>query len=155
VKIIKNNSEQSKNAEMRLGSLARELLDDGAKQLPDRITARLNQARALAITAYPRQEKLATEWIFAGFPRTFSGNWATKMMGALGLAPILALSVSIFAIVGWQEDARIKDIAHVDRAILTDTVPPAAYKDDGYVRYLLTNGKDLIVEEEEDEEEDI
>lgn len=153
MKTVKNNLEQSKNAEMRLGSVARELLDDGAKQLPDRITARLNQARALAITAYPRQEKLSTEWIFAGFPRTFSRDWVSKMRGALGLAPILALSVSIFAIVGWQEDARIKDIAHVDRAILTDTVPPAAYKDDGYVRYLLTNGKDLIVEEEDDEED--
>lgn len=153
MKTIKNNSEQSKNAEMRLGSLARKLLDDGAKQLPDQITARLNQARALAIAAYPRQEKLATEWIFAGFPRTFSSNWASKMRGALGLAPILALSVSIFAIVGWQEDARIRDIANIDRALLTDTVPPAAYKDDGYVRYLLTNGKDLIVEE--DDEEDI
>ena len=153
MKTIKNNSEQSKNAEMRLGSLARKLLDDGAKQLPDQITARLNQARALAIAAYPRQEKLATEWIFAGFPRTFSSNWASKMRGALGLAPILVLSVSIFAIVGWQEDARIKDIANIDRALLTDTVPPAAYKDDGYVRYLLTNGKDLIVEE--DDEEDI
>jgi hypothetical protein len=152
VKTIKNNSEQSKNAEMRLGSLARKLLDDGAKQLPDQITARLNQARALAVASYPRQEKLATEWIFAGFPRTFSSNWASKMRGALGLAPILALSVSIFAIVGWQEDARIRDIANVDRAILTDTVPPAAYKDDGFVRYLLTNGKDLIVE---DDEEDI
>ena len=152
MKTIKNNSEQSKNAEMRLGSLARKLLDDGAKQLPDQITARLNQARALAVAAYPRQEKLATEWIFAGFPRTFSSNWASKMRGALGLAPILALSVSIFAIVGWQEDARIRDIANVDRAILTDTVPPAAYKDDGFVRYLLTNGKDLIVE---DDEEDI
>ncbi len=153
MKTIKNNSEQSKNAEMRLGSLARKLLDDGAKQLPDQITARLNQARALAIAAYPRQEKLATEWIFAGFPRTFSSNWASKMRGALGLAPILVLSVSIFAIVGWQEDARIRDIANVDKAILTDTVPPAAYKDDGYVRYLLTNGKDLIVEE--DDEDDI
>jgi len=152
VKTIKNNSEQSKSAEMRMGSVARELLDDGAKKLPDRITARLNQARALAIAAYPRQEKLVTEWIFAGFPRAFSSNWASKMRGALGLAPILALSVSIFAIVGWQEDARIKDIAHVDRAILTDTVPPAAYKDDGYVRYLLTNGKDLIIEEEDEEE---
>jgi len=152
VKTIKNNSAQSKNAEMRLGSLARELLDDGSKQIPDRITARLNQARALAIAAYPQQEKLATEWIFAGFPRTFSSNWASKMRGTLGLAPILALSVSIFAIVGWQEDARIKDIANVDRAILTDSIPPAAYKDDGYVRYLLTNGKDLIVEEEDEEE---
>ncbi len=153
MKTIKNKQEQSKIAEMRLGSLARELLDDGAKHLPDQITARLNQARALAVASYPRQEKLVTEWVFAGFPKTFSSNWASKMWGALGLAPILALSLAIFGIVGWQEDARIKDIAIVDRAILTDTVPPAAYKDDGYVRYLLTNGKDLIVEE--DDEEDI
>jgi hypothetical protein len=30
-------------------------------------------------------------------------------------------------------------------------VPPEAYKDDGYVRFLMTNGKDLIIEEEDEE----
>lgn len=153
MKNIKNKQELSTNAELRLGSLARKLLDDSAKQLPDQVTARLNQARALAVAAYPRRAKLATEWVFAGFPKSSSTSWASKMWGALGLAPILVLSLSIASIVGWQEDARIKDIANVDRAILTDTVPPSAYKDEGYVRYLLTNGRDLIVEE--DDEDDI
>lgn len=149
---IKNHPEQAANAEKRLGALARELLDEGVKQLPEQINARLNQSRALALAAYPHQEKLATEWLFAGFPRTPSTNWASKMWGALGIAPIFALSLALFAIASWQQDERIKDIATVDKAILTDTVPPEAYKDDGYVRYLLTNGKDLAVEEEDEED---
>jgi hypothetical protein len=44
------------------------------------------------------------------------------------------------------------DIAKVDSAILVDVVPPHAYKDDGFVRYLITNGKDLVVAEDDEEE---
>jgi hypothetical protein len=51
----------------------------------------------------------------------------------------------------WQEDERILDIAKVDSAILVDAVPPNAYKDDGFVRYLITNGKDLAIEKEKQE----
>jgi hypothetical protein len=34
---------------------------------------------------------------------------------------------------------------------LVDAVPPNAYKDDGFVRYLITNGKDLAIEKEKQE----
>ena len=54
---------------------------------------------------------------------------------------------------GWQEDERIRDIAKVDSAILVDAVPPKAYKDDGFVRYLITNGKDLDIEKEKQDKQ--
>ena len=44
------------------------------------------------------------------------------------------------------------DIAKVDSAILVDAVPPNAYKDDGFVRYLITNGKDLVTEKDKQEQ---
>ena len=54
----------------------------------------------------------------------------------------------------WQEDERILDIAKVDSAILVDAVPPNAYKDDGFVRYLITNGKDLVIEKDKQDSQD-
>jgi hypothetical protein len=32
-------------------------------------------------------------------------------------------------------------------------VPPNAYKDDGFVRYLITNGKDLVIEKDKQEKQ--
>jgi hypothetical protein len=83
-------------------------------------------------------------------------DWRNRAWSAFGAAPIFALAFGIVLISNWQQDERIMDIAKVDSAILVDVVPPHAYKDDGFVRYLITNGKDLAVEEEkaEDEEEE-
>ncbi|MEO0048316.1 MAG: hypothetical protein RLZZ410_1275 [Pseudomonadota bacterium] len=150
--IENKNSAQPSNAELRVGQLARELLNDGAEQLPKHILARLNQARSLALSHYPSQKEYATEsqWSLAGMSGAFSSNWAPKIWSALGVAPIFALALGLFAIANWQQDERIKDIASVDSAILTDIVPLEAYKDDGYVRFLMTNGKDLIVEDDEE-----
>ena len=147
------NSEQASNAELRVGLLARDLLNDGAEQLPKHILARLNQARALALSHYPSQKEYATEsqWSLAGMSGAFSSHLAPKIWSALGIAPILALGLGLFAIANWQQDERIKDIATVDSALLTDIVPPEAYKDDGYVRFLMTNGKDLIVEDDDED----
>jgi hypothetical protein len=67
--------------------------------------------------------------------------------------PMAALVLGLFFIADWQSDQRIKDIAKVDSAVLIDQVPFEAYKDDGYVRFLITNGKDLEVVPEDDEDE--
>ena len=149
-----NHHAQANSVEERMGLLARDLLDDGAEQLPANIIARLNQARDLALSQIPQQKEWATEavWATSGYGHSKeSRNWASKMWGALGAAPIVALALGLFAIASWQQDERIKDIATVDSALLTDVIPPEAYKDDGYVRFLMTNGKDLAVEEDEEE----
>ncbi len=150
-----NHHAQANSVEERMGLLARDLLDDGVEQLPANIIARLNQARDLALSQIPQQKEWATEavWASSGYGHSKeSRNWASKMWGALGAAPIVALALGLFAIASWQQDERIKDIATVDSALLTDVIPPEAYKDDGYVRFLMTNGKDLAVEEEDEEE---
>lgn len=150
-----NHHAQANSVEERMGLLARDLLDDGAEQLPANIIARLNQARDLALSQISQQKEWATEavWASSGYGHSKeSPNWASKMWSALGVAPIVALALGLFAIASWQQDERIKDIATVDSALLTDVIPPEAYKDDGYVRFLMTNGKDLVVDEEDEEE---
>jgi hypothetical protein len=94
-------------------------------------------------------------WVREGFKNLNStgSDWRNRTWGAFGAAPILALAFGMVLISNWQQDERILDIAKVDSAILVDAVPPQAYKDDGFVRYLITNGKDLLVEEDKEEKQ--
>jgi hypothetical protein len=148
------------NQELQVALLTRDLLDEGAANLPAHITNRLENARKLALAAKLEERKpfWSHNWVRESFKNSNStgSDWRNRAWGAFGAAPIFALAFGIVLISNWQQDERIMDIAKVDSAILVDVVPPHAYKDDGFVRYLITNGKDLAVEEEkaEDEEEE-
>ncbi len=152
--------------ELLVAVLAREALNESAANLPSHISQRLANARKIALAAHVEQKQSAWSLGWLKFnPResvntgNHFGNWRDRAWGAFGAAPILALAFGIVIISNWQQDERIRDIAKVDSAILVDVVPPHAYKDDGYVRYLITNGKDLVKEKsnkpDEDDEEKI
>ncbi|MEY3950632.1 MAG: hypothetical protein RJB21_390 [Pseudomonadota bacterium] len=149
------NNSSTTNAEMRVAMLARDLLDDSAENLPTHISERLAKARKSALAVHATQKKPVWQKEFAlpGFGNRHSAdsNWRNRAWGTLGAAPLFALILGIFLISNWQQDERILDIAKVDSAILVDVVPPEAYKDNGYVRFLITNGQDLVVEEDEEE----
>ena len=145
--------------ELQVGLLTRDLLNEGAADLPAHISNRLENARKLALAAKLEERKpfWSHNWVREGFKNSGStgSDWRNRAWGAFGAAPIFALAFGIFLISDWQGDERIKDIAKVDSAILVDAVPPKAYKDDGFVRYLITNGKDLVIEKDGQEEEDL
>ena len=149
------NNQSTTNAELRVAMLARDLLDESSEKLPIHVSERLAAARKAALRAHATQKKPVWQKEFAmpGFGNLHSigSDWRNKAWGTLGAAPIFALVLGIFLISNWQQDERIRDIAKVDSAILVDVVPPEAYKDNGYVRFLITNGKDLVVEEDEEE----
>jgi hypothetical protein len=155
VSIDTRNNQSTTNAELRVAMLARDLLDESSEKLPTHVSERLAAARKAALRAHATQKKPVWQKEFAmpGFGNLHSigSDWRNKAWGTLGAAPIFALVLGIFLISNWQQDERIRDIAKVDSAILVDVVPPEAYKDNGYVRFLITNGKDLVVEEDEEE----
>jgi hypothetical protein len=144
------------NQELQVALLTRDLLDEGAANLPAHITNRLENARKLALAAKLEERKpfWSHNWVRESFKNSNStgSDWRNRAWGAFGAAPIFALAFGIVLISNWQQDERIMDIAKVDSAILVDVVTPHAYKDDGFVRYLITNGKDLVVAEDEEEE---
>ncbi len=149
--------EEDSQQELQVASLTRDLLDEGAADLPAHITNRLENARKLALAAKLEERKSfwSHNWVREGFKNSNStgSDWRNRAWGAFGAAPIFALAFGIVLISGWQEDERIRDIAKVDSAILVDAVPPNAYKDDGFVRYLITNGKDLVIEKEKQDKQ--
>jgi hypothetical protein len=151
------NPQIDSNQELQVASLTRDLLNEGAADLPPHIKNRLENARKLALAAKleERQPFWSHNWVKEGFKNSnsTSSDWRNRAWGAFGAAPIFALAFGIVLISNWQEDERIKDIAKVDSAILVDAVPPNAYKDDGFVRYLITNGKDLVIEKDKQEKQ--
>lgn len=147
--------------ELFVGELTRGVLDESAAKLPNHISIRLANARKMALAAHVEQKQSvwAPAWLKfnqrqSSSTSSHSSHWRDRAWGAFGAAPILALAFGIVIISNWQQDERIRDIAKVDSAILVDVVPPHAYKDDGYVRYLITNGQDLVKEETNQSEED-
>lgn len=48
----------------------------------------------------------------------------------------LLIAVTVFLIAQWQKVSRLRDIADVDAALLTDSVPPDAYADAGFRLYM-------------------
>jgi hypothetical protein len=155
VSIDTTNNPSTTSAELRVAMLARDLLDESSESLPTHISERLAAARKSALAVHATQKKPIWQREFAlpGFGNLHGtgADWRNRAWGTLGAAPIFALVLGIFLISNWQQDERIRDIAKVDSAILVDVVPPEAYKDNGYVRFLITNGKDLVVEEDEEE----
>jgi hypothetical protein len=144
--------------ELQVALLTRDLLNEGAAELPAHIANRLENARKLALAAKLEERKpfWSHNWVREGFKNSGStgSDWRNRAWGAFGAAPIFALAFGIVLISNWQEDERSLDIAKVDSAILVDAVPPNAYKDDGFVRYLITNGKDLIIEKDKQDRKD-
>lgn len=55
--------------------------------------------------------------------------------------PLVALVGGLVLIHDVQRDARLKELAEVDSALLTDDLPPSAYADPGFMQFLRSDGK--------------
>ena len=72
-----------------------------------------------------------------------SGDADNGLWNRLGsIIPLLALVAGLLAIAVIQEQRVTKEIADVDVELLADDLPPAAFTDPGFVRYLSTNRRD-------------
>ena len=154
MRIGQKNEMADNRAELSMARLARDLLNESTANLPENITERLAKARKIAIT----HRKLEKKWVWQrelslSIPSGFTSyNFGEKFWGTFGALPLFALILSLFLIVGWQNDERIRDIAEVDSALLIDIVPPEAYHDDGFIRFLMTEGQDLVSSTSDDKE---
>jgi Protein of unknown function (DUF3619) len=106
--------------EDQIGKTVARSLDRELNFLSPKVLQRLEKSREAAIV----QRKVGTSSRSLSLSRLFPN---------LGpLTPIFVVLLLVFAIAQWQQNARINDIADLDTAILTDTVPPDAYVDNGF-----------------------
>jgi hypothetical protein len=114
-------------------------LDQGLRELPHDISERLRAARTRAVAA--RRQPVA---VLATGARVQKGTLALeggpdklRFWGWMGsLLPLVALCLGLFAIHSFQNDWRADELATVDAALLTDELPPTAYTDPGFLRFI-------------------
>jgi hypothetical protein len=112
----------------------------GAEALPRDIAERLKTARIQALAkrkVSPRPT--ASRWWYASGDLAVLGggddkfNWWSGVASAL---PLLVLAIGLVAINGIQNERAASELAAVDAALLVDDLPPSAYADPGFVRFI-------------------
>ena len=111
----------------QIGKTIARSLDKELTHLSPKVLQRLEKSREIALS----QQKHGTSTVSP------SKTEKTSFLPKLGpFSPILFVLLLVFGIAQWQQNARIDNIADVDTAILTDSVPPDAYADDGFRLFL-------------------
>jgi hypothetical protein len=121
-------------------------LTDANNELPHDVTERLRAARVQAVDK--RKQILmqtASEFNVVSHSNILSLNhghehasWWNKL-GAIGL--LLTLVIGIFVTNLVQDELRIRELADIDSALLTDDLPPSAYVDPGFAQFLKSNNR--------------
>jgi Protein of unknown function (DUF3619) len=113
-------------------------LDQSADQLPHAVLERLRAARVRAVasrkshvpqTAQSFQQMGSS---LAITPNDGSSSWS-KLISFL---PLLALVLGLIGIHELQNDRYAHELASIDQALLLDELPPDAYTDPGFLKFL-------------------
>jgi len=114
--------------------LARRLAAGLDTPLPHDISERLRAARVRAVAA----RRLNAVVVQAD--GTLALGSAQDRMRPLAwlasLLPLVALVAGLITIKHFQDENRAREVADIDTALLTDDLPPAAYADPGFLRFL-------------------
>ena len=127
----------------RLGQNLAGLLTEACGELPHDLTQRLRVARQQALAVRKPESAPAHQVIahdnsltLAGPPSEGLGLWS--IMGSS--LPLLALLAGLVAVQWWDGETTVSELAEVDTALLADDLPPAAYSDPGFIRFLRQGG---------------
>ncbi|SAK79516.1 membrane protein [Caballeronia pedi] len=130
-------------------------LDENTSNIPAAAVDRLRDARRVAI-ARKKPEKVAVTMAAPAFTPAFAGAGGTltagepgddhrpkgllARLGGLGLAwPLAALIIGLAGIAYWEDQQRKAELAEIDAAMMSDSLPIDAYLDHGFNAYLTRN----------------
>jgi hypothetical protein len=121
--------------------LARQMVSALNAPLPHDISERLRVARTRAVAA----RRISSVQVQANGTLTLGQakealrplTWLASML------PLLALVIGLVTIKYFQDERRATEVAEVDTALLTDELPPAAYTDPGFLRFLRMPSADI------------
>ena len=119
-------------------------LSQAADALPHDISERLKTARMQALSRRKiTAMAMAGQVHRAGAAAALGGdagrtNWWSGIASAL---PLMLLVIGLVAIHVIQNEQAASELAAVDAALLVDDLPPAAYADPGFVRFIQIRNK--------------
>jgi len=134
----------SQSPQDRLGRAIAARLQANANDVPHDVAQRLKAARVLALSRrHVAVAAAASAQVSSGTAALLGGPEHLGWWGRLGsVLPLLALVAGLLAIGVVQEEQRAREIAEVDAALLVDELPPAAFADPGFTRFLHSNQND-------------
>ena len=131
-----NQKQFASSVEERFAKRVTSLLNTSSHELSGDTQDRLREARLLAVNR-AKPELVFVRSVQTAHPGNKNFSWEKPLWSLSSwLIPIAIVVFGLIAIAEWQEDQRIKDIANVDIALLTDDVPPDAFVDNGFMAYL-------------------
>jgi hypothetical protein len=96
--------------------------------------SRARQARALTASGASIQSAGGGAAVLGGFAR-FTSWWPQ----AASVLPLVVLVLGMMAIDNWVTIEQVQAAAEIDALLLSDTLPPTAYSDPGFVEFLRTS----------------
>ena len=123
----------------RFGLKVAARLSAGNANLSHDVSERLRVARLQAIQQRKRNAVVTAAAVHATGDTAIMnfGNEGVSFWGRLAsILPLIALIAGLVAISVVQTEQRAFDTAEVDAAMLTDSLPPSAYADPGFVQFL-------------------
>jgi len=119
-----------------LGRRVAARLSEGTQQLPHEVSERLRAARVRAVAG----RKLEVIAPLRGYALAGAGRLVDEGLSLwsrlASAVPMVVLATGLVTIHVIQNDLRASEVAEVDAALLTDDLPPEAYADAGFVRFL-------------------
>ncbi|MFD2452058.1 DUF3619 family protein [Ideonella paludis] len=127
--------------EARVGLRIAALLTERSASTDHAINERLRVAReqALARARARRLQEQAAQGIstLGGSLALRGGPTGSSWLQRMGFVlPLVVLLLGMFAIDEWHEAAQIQAAVEVDSALLSDPLPPDAYRDPGFLEFL-------------------
>lgn len=124
-------------AELRLADRLARRLDEATRELPQDINERLRVARSQAVEVARKRRATAHAPVLAstvgGVSLGGPSGWWLRLASVLPLAMLVA---GFLLIQQHQALQQIDAAAQIDAALLTDDLPPDAYRDPGFTAFL-------------------
>jgi len=123
----------------RMGQHLAQLLTQASADLPHELSERLRVARQQALAARKPELVLQSHVQVQGSSLTLGGpsSEGLGLWSVLGSAlPLLALVAGLVAVQWIDRQQTVSELAEIDTALLVDDLPPAAYSDSGFIRFL-------------------
>ncbi len=116
-------------------------LAEAARDTPADVTERLRFARTQALerARAARPAAVAVGGSTLALPPPSDGSWWLKLAALLPLALLVA---GLFGIGDLYDRSESRTAAQIDADLLADDLPPAAYRDPGFVEFLKSPQRD-------------
>jgi hypothetical protein len=130
--------------ELNLAYKVRHALNESTDNVSASTAERLFSARKIALSRKKPESRLRAfvpQLAMAGETGRFF-NSSSAWLSRVGVViPLVVVALGLTSIYQYEQQRRIKDLADIDAAVLSDDLPLSAYLDHGFNGYLANRGE--------------